>query len=199
MASICVFCASSTRIDQRYLELATAVGSAMAARGHDLVTGGGSVSSMGAIAAAVRAGGRQTVGVIPRALVDREVADHDADELVVTRDMRERKGLMDARSDAFLALPGGIGTLEEVLEVWVARTLGMHSKPVVVLDPWGTYAPLRAQVDVLVEEEFMRDDARDLLTWTTRVDDALDAIEAGLAAPQQPTRPAPEELLEAEP
>jgi uncharacterized protein (TIGR00730 family) len=199
MASICVFCASSVRIHPRYLDLATDVGTEIAARGHDLVTGGGSVSCMGAVARAVRAGGRRTVGVIPRALVDREVADHDATELLVTADMRARKGLMDARSDAFLALPGGIGTLEEVLEVWVARTLGLHAKPVVVLDPWDTYASLRAQVDALVRAEFVRPEACDLLTWTSTVEQALDAVEVGLATPQRPTRPAAEEILEAEP
>ncbi|MET0741011.1 MAG: TIGR00730 family Rossman fold protein [Candidatus Nanopelagicales bacterium] len=199
MASICVFCASSTRIDSRYLDLATAVGTEIAARGHDLVTGGGSVSCMGAVARAVRAGGRSTVGVIPRALVDREVADHDATELLVTGDMRERKGVMDARSEAFLTLPGGIGTLEELLEVWVARTLGMHAKPVVVLDPWDTYAPLRAQVEALVREEFVRPEARELLVWTSTVEEALDAVEAGLAIPPAPAQPAAEELLEAEP
>jgi uncharacterized protein (TIGR00730 family) len=199
MASICVFCASSTRIHQRYLDLAASVGTEIAARGHDLVTGGGSVSCMGAVARAVRAGGRRTVGVIPRALVDREVADHASTELLVTADMRERKGLMDARCDAFLALPGGIGTLEEVLEVWVARTLGLHAKPVVVLDPWDTYAPLRAQVDALVQEEFVRPEARDLLVWTSTVGETLDAVEAGLAVAPAPVKPAAEELLEAEP
>ena len=97
----------------------------------------------GAVAAGGPAAGGHTIGVIPRALVAMEVADHDADELVVTDDMRERKGIMDARSDAFLGLPGGLGTLEELLEVWVARSLGMHAKPIVVLDPDGTYAGLR--------------------------------------------------------
>ena len=106
---------------------------------------------MGAVARAARAGGAHTVGVIPQALLDLEVGDSDADELLVVDDMRTRKGLMDERSDAFLALPGGIGTLEELLEVWVARSLGLHAKPVVVLDVDGLFAPLRAQVDLLVE------------------------------------------------
>ena len=103
---------------------------------------------MGAVAAAARAGGAHTLGVIPQALVGWEVADDDADELVVTPDMRARKATMDERSDAFVALPGGIGTLEELLEIWVARSLGMHAKPVVVLDPDGTYAGLRGRRDL---------------------------------------------------
>ena len=123
VAAVCVFCSSSGRIDPSYVELAAAVGTELARRGHSLVSGGGSVSCMGAVARAARAGGAQTVGVIPRVLLDMEVADHDADELLVTDDMRARKGLMDARSDAFLTLPGGLGTLEELLEIWVSRTL----------------------------------------------------------------------------
>ncbi len=198
-AAVCVFCSSSERIDSRYLTLAVEIGTAVARRGHVLVTGGGSVSCMGAVARAARAAGGHTVGVIPQALVDLEVADHDADELVVTRDMRARKGEMDRRSDAFVALPGGLGTLEELLEVWVARSLGMHGKPVVVLDPDGVYDGLRRQVDDLVTSGFVRVQARDLLTWTTTVDDALDAVARGWAADGPVPLPTNDELIEAEP
>ena len=132
---------------------------------------------MGAVARAARAGGAHTVGVIPQALIDLEVADHDADELLVTDDMRARKGLMDDRADAFLALPGGLGTLEELLEVWVSRTLAMHAKPVVVLDPDGVYDPLRAQVDLLVERGFVREGAQAAVTWVRDPGEAFDAIE----------------------
>jgi len=182
MARICVFCSSSDRIAPEYIALATEVGAAVAARGHDLVSGGGRVSMMGAVAAAVRAGGGHTLGVIPQALVSMEVADTDADELVVTADMRERKGRMDAAADAFLTLPGGLGTLEELSEVWVAATLGMHTKPVVVLDPTGLYAPLHELVRTLADQGFMHQGASEALVWTTEVDAALDAIEAGLEA-----------------
>lgn len=200
MASVCVFCSSSGRIDPAYVDLAAAVGTELAARGHSLVSGGGSVSCMGAVARSARAGGARTVGVIPQVLLALEVADHDADDLLVTDDMRSRKGLMDERSDAFLTLPGGLGTLEELLEIWVSRTLAMHGKPVVVLDPDGLYAPLRAQVDLLVERGFVRDGARDALTWATTVGEAFDAIEAELAAGVAPTlTAAPDEVLEAEP
>ena len=198
MAAVCVFCASSSRIDRRYVQLAADVGTALAHRGHSLVSGGGDLSMMGAVARAAREGGARTVGVIPSALLELEVGDRDADELVVVDDMRTRKGLMDARSDAFLALPGGIGTLEELLEVWVARSLGMHDKPVVVLDVDGVYAPLRAQVDLLVERGFVRAPAVDALQWATSVDEALDLVEAGLAAPAT-FAPLAEEVLEAEP
>jgi uncharacterized protein (TIGR00730 family) len=197
VAAVCVYCASSSSIDPSYVELAAAVGTALAARGHTLVSGGGDVSSMGAVARAARAGGARTVGVIPRALLALEVGDQDADELLVVDDMRTRKGLMDERSDAFLTLAGGIGTLEELFEVWVARTLGMHTKPVVVLDADGLYAPLRAQLDLMVERGFVRPASMDALVWTSTVDEALDAVEAGLRHPLR-LQPTPAEVLEAE-
>jgi uncharacterized protein (TIGR00730 family) len=198
MAAICVYCSSSTSIDKQYVDLAADVGSELARRGHRLVSGGGDLSCMGAVARAARAGGAHTTGVIPAALLDLEVGDQDADELLVVDDMRTRKGLMDERSDAFLTLPGGLGTLEELLEVWVARFLGMHAKPVVALDPDGLFAPLREQVDVLVEKGFVRREAAAALTWATTVPEAFDVLEAELAAA---TRMAPhaDEALEAEP
>lgn len=203
MASICVFCSSSERIDPSYVALATELGTQLARRGHTLVSGGGRVSMMGAVARAVRAGGAHTTGVIPEALVGWEVADDDADELLVTPDMRTRKAAMDERSDAFIALPGGIGTLEELLEIWVSRTLGLHAKPVVVLDPDGTYDGLRALGQTLCDEGFVRDEALAVLTWASTVDAALDAVERELSAGVAPEAVMPvaaraRELLEAE-
>jgi uncharacterized protein (TIGR00730 family) len=174
---ICVFLASSQKIDQKYLALAEEVGSELARRGHTLVSGGATVSCMGAVARAARAGGGRTVGVIPQALVDIEVADHDSDELVVTTDMRERKGIMDARSDAFLVLPGGIGTLEELFEIWTTRTLGLHDKPLVLLDPWGLYAPLKELVEGMHEAGFTRPNVFDAISWTTTVEEAFQLLE----------------------
>lgn len=175
---ICVFCASSGRIDPKYGELAAEVGAELARRGHTLVSGGAVVSCMGRVARAVRAGGGRTIGVIPQALVDIEIADTEADELIVTADMRERKGVMDARSDGFLVLPGGIGTLEELFEIWTTRALGLHARPVVVLDPWGFYRPLRELVQGLNEAGFTRPDVLDLVTWATTIPEAFAALEA---------------------
>jgi uncharacterized protein (TIGR00730 family) len=197
VAAVCVFCSSSERIDPAYVDLAGAVGAELARRGHTLVSGGGSVSCMGAVARAARAGGAVTVGVIPRTLVDLEVADHDADELVVTADMRTRKAVMDERADAFLTLPGGLGTLEELLEIWVSRTLAMHGKPVVVLDPDGVFDPLRAQVDRLTERGFVRPAYRDAVHWVRDVGAAFDLL---VSLPSEPRlTAAPDEWLEAEP
>src|SRR3954467_11823460 len=173
MARICVFCSSSERIPPAHVELAAEVGAEIARRGHDLASGGGRVSMMGAVARGVPDGGRHTVGVLPRALVGLEVADEDADELVVTADMRERKGRMDAAADAFLALPGGLGTLEELLEVWVSRTLGMHDRPVVVLAPTGVLAGLADLVDKLVAQGFVRPLAAEAVSWAGSVEEAF--------------------------
>lgn len=194
MAAICVFCSSSEMIGRDYLELASDLGTEIAERGHSLVTGGGSVSMMGALARSVRAGGGYTIGVIPRVLLDKEIADHDADELVVVETMRERKGVMDSRSDAFIALPGGIGTLEELFEVWTARTLGMHDKPVVVLDPDGLFEQLRGQLDTLVAQGFLRRAALEAMVWTSSVEEAVALAEGSGATPP----PDEGELLESE-
>ena len=174
--NICVYCASAEPIDQAYLDLATDVGKRLAADGHGLVSGGGRVSMMGAVARAARAGGAYTVGVIPAHLVPYEVADTDADELIVVDTMRERKRVMDDRADAFLALPGGLGTLEELFEVWTAASLGMHTKPVAVLDPDGYYEPLWNYLDDLRARGFVRSAALDVLHRTTTVDEAFAAL-----------------------
>ena len=200
MATVCVYCAASETIAPHYVEIATEVGAELARRGHDLVTGGGSVSSMGAVSRAARAGGAHTIGVIPEALLKYEVADTGAAELIVTPDMRVRKGIMDDRSDAFLALPGGIGTLEELLEVWVARSLGLHDKPVVVVDPDGVFAPLRRQGELLLERGFLRREALEAVTWVGSAVEAFDALDAFWAAgPPVTRRPTAAEVLESDP
>jgi uncharacterized protein (TIGR00730 family) len=176
MSTICVFCASSERISPHYIDLATQVGAELARRGHSLVSGGGSVSCMGAVARAARAGGALTVGVIPEGLRLREVADLEADELVVTADMRTRKAEMDRRADGFLILPGGLGTLEELLEIWVARALAMHDKPIVILDPDGLFAPLREQMTSLVREGFAHQSALAEVAWASDTAHAFDLL-----------------------
>src|SRR3954469_14846317 len=199
MAAICVFCASSERIPPHYIELATQVGAELARRGHSLISGGGRVSCMGAVARAARAGGARTGGVIPQALLEWEIADEQADELVVSFDMRSRKGEMDGRADAFLTLPGGLGTLEELLEIWVARTLRMHDKPLVVLDPDGIFAPLREQVDLLVATGFARPEVQEALTWVQTAAQAIDVVEAEVRRVHAQPPPTSREVLEAEP
>jgi uncharacterized protein (TIGR00730 family) len=171
--SVCVYCSSSESIDARFVELAAEVGSRLAAAGYSLVSGGGRVSMMGAVARAARAGGARTTGVIPAHLIQYEVADTDVDDLVVVETMRERKREMDERSDAFIALPGGIGTFEELFEVWTAHSLDMHPKPVIVLDPFEFYAPLWAFLDDLRDQGFVRQKALDGLHRVDSVDAAF--------------------------
>lgn len=175
MISVCVYCASHEGIDGGHVALADAVGRGIADRGWSLVSGGGRVSMMGAVARAARAGGARTVGVIPRSMVEREWADHDSDELLVTDTMRDRKALMEAHADAFLALPGGLGTCEELLEVWTAGSLGLHDKPVVVLDPDGHYGGLLEWARGLVDRGFASGTALARLVVATDVHGALDA------------------------
>ncbi|MGI8814330.1 MAG: TIGR00730 family Rossman fold protein [Pseudonocardia sp.] len=173
--AVCVYCASADGISANHLELAEVLGRGIAARGWTLVSGGGRRSMMGAVARGARAGGARTVGVIPRSLVEREWADHDSDELLVTDSMRERKALMDAHADAFITLAGGLGTCEELFETWSARVLDLHTKPVVLLDPDGHYSGLLGWLRGVVDAGFARRGALDLLVVTTDVDAALDA------------------------
>lgn len=175
--SVCVYCASGP-VPQPHLDLAAEVGRKIAKRGWTLVSGGGRVSMMGELARAARADGGRTVGVIPRALLDKEVGDTEADELLVVDTMRERKGLMDAHASAFLTLPGGIGTCEELFEIWTSRYLGMHGKPVVLLDPDGHYQGLLDWLRNLADTGFASARSMEALRVTTDVDEALDLCAA---------------------
>ncbi|MFI6782692.1 TIGR00730 family Rossman fold protein [Micromonospora sp. NPDC050276] len=180
MAAICVFCASSRTLDQRWLDLAAETGAELARRGHTLVSGGGCVGMMGAVADGARSAGGRTVGVIPQSLVDLEVADLASDELLVTDSMASRKTLMIDKSDAFLTLPGGLGTLDELFEVWTTATLALHAKPMVLIDTDGFYRPLLDWLDALTDQTFLKPAGRDLLTVTTTVSEALNVLESRL-------------------
>ncbi|MFB7876047.1 MULTISPECIES: LOG family protein [unclassified Nocardia] len=178
--AICVYCSASTT-DPELIGLAARVGTEIARRGWSLVSGGGHVSMMGAVATAARAGGAHTLGVIPKHLVHREVADVDSDELVVTDTMRQRKQIMEQRADAFLALPGGIGTLEELFETWTGGYLGEHDKTVVVLDANGFYDGLFRWIDELYERNIMTRQARDRIIVVTDLAAAFAALEPAAA------------------
>jgi uncharacterized protein (TIGR00730 family) len=177
VAAICVFCASSSRIDGRWLDLAAEVGHEIGRRGHTLVSGGACVGMMGALADAARKAGAHTIGIIPQSLVDIEVADRQSDELLVTDGMLARKAIMIDKADAFLTLPGGIGTLDELFEVWTTGTLAIHTKPVVLLDVDGFYTGLTDWLDGLSRQGFLHANARDSLRVVGGVAAALDLIE----------------------
>jgi uncharacterized protein (TIGR00730 family) len=170
---IAVFCSSSPTIDSKFIDLAFNLGAGIARSGAELVSGGGHISAMGAISRGARSVGGRTVGVIPQKLVDIEFADHESDELIVVDSMRTRKAKIEDLSDAFITLPGGLGTLEELFEIWVGRYLKFHDKPVIILDPYGIYQPLHHLVEHLENENFVKPGMRDLLHWSTTVEDAI--------------------------
>jgi uncharacterized protein (TIGR00730 family) len=156
MNSICVFCGSSAGRDPAFAAAARAFGALLAHQRITLVYGGGHVGLMGVLADAVLEAGGRVVGVIPRALWDREVGHRALTELHVVETMHERKALMASLADAFVALPGGLGTLEEIFEVWTWGQLGIHAKPCGFLDVAGYYAPLLAFLDQAVARGLVR-------------------------------------------
>lgn len=170
---VCVFCGSNPGRSLTYRTLARDVASGLARAGHAIVYGGSSVGLMGLLANAAMAAGGRVVGVIPKALADAELAHDGLSELVVVGTMHERKAAMAARSDAFFVLPGGIGTLEELFEMWTWTQLGIHAKPIVLLDRTGFYDSLLAFLDHQVEEGFLKPVHRALLTRTGSVEHAL--------------------------
>jgi hypothetical protein len=173
-----VFCASSPGSDPRYIEAAREVGAALASRGVGIVYGGGRVGLMGALADAALAAGGQVIGVIPRELVDRELAHDGVTELRVVDSLAERKAVMAELADAFVALPGGIGTLDELSEVLSWAQLGLHAKPIVLLDVADYWRPLLAWLDRAVATEFVAPAHRALLVCESDLDGLLAAMEA---------------------
>jgi cytokinin riboside 5'-monophosphate phosphoribohydrolase len=185
--SVCVFCGSASGLPEVHRRAARELGGEIARRGHRLVYGGGNVGLMGEVARSVHQHGGTVFGAIPRALVDRELAYDPADELVVTDTLRERKAEMDARADAFVALPGGFGTLEELLEVLTLRQLRLHDRPIVVLNVAGYYEPFLAMVGAMVGQGFAPLGEGRLFQVATSAREAIDLAEAGPApVPGQP-------------
>ncbi|GAB7043803.1 MULTISPECIES: LOG family protein [Catenuloplanes] len=180
MAAICVFCASANNLEQRWLDLATETGRQIGARGHTLVSGGGCVGMMGAVADGARAAGAYTLGIIPQSLVDMEVADTASDELAITDGMMSRKSLMIEKSDAFITLPGGLGTLDELFEVWTTGSLAIHRKPMVLVNTDGFYDGLLTWLRSLTDANFVRERALADLIVADTLDAAFDALEPRL-------------------
>ena len=156
IASICVYCGTGIGASPVYEAAARELGTAMAQAGIRLVYGGGSLGLMGTLARSVIAGGGQVTGIIPGFLTDKEVMLDDVDELIVTADMHERKRLMFEHADAFVALPGGIGTLEETVEMMTWGQLGQHAKPVLLANVEGFWSPLLAMLDHMSAQGFIR-------------------------------------------
>jgi uncharacterized protein (TIGR00730 family) len=184
--SICVYCGSSPGINPAYAEAARTLGRAMAENGVGLVYGGGGLGLMGEIARTVLAHGGRVTGIIPEFLSVKGRMLLDATEVNVVDDMHDRKRLMFDRADAFVALPGGIGTLEELVEQLTWAQLGRHSKPIVVVDIEGFWSPLVELLAHLRREGFIRQDMDVRLRTVDRAEDVLDAVRAAA----EPARPA---------
>lgn len=179
LRSLAVFCGSTTGRDPAFVEAADRTGRALAERGIELVYGGGGTGLMGAVADGALAAGGHVTGVIPRALVDRELAHPGASELVVVDSMHERKAQMAQRAEAFIALPGGAGTLEEITEQWTWAQLTLHDKPCGFLDVAGFWQPVVAMLATMTREGFVRESQSGIVT----VEEDLDVLIERLADP----------------
>jgi uncharacterized protein (TIGR00730 family) len=178
MKRLCVFCGSSPGSRPAYLEATERLGRALVDRGLELVYGGASVGLMGCLAKTVMAGGGHVIGVIPSALVDREIALAGLDDLRVVPSMHERKAVMADLADGFLALPGGLGTLEELFEMLTWSQLGIHAKPCGLLNVAGYYDDLDAFLDKAVGEKFIRSEHRSMILAHEDPDEILDLMES---------------------
>lgn len=178
MKSICVYASSSEAVDHQYRDIAHRLGELITEHGHTLIYGGGCVGLMGVCARAVHAcGDGRVVGVITDKLVDLELAYQEADELVVTETMSERKRIMAERADAFIALPGGFGTLEEVMEILVLKQLWYHEKPCVFINVNGIYDHLFHFFDALIAEHFIKESHKAFFHVCTTAEDAYAYLE----------------------
>jgi uncharacterized protein (TIGR00730 family) len=180
-SSVCIFCGSQYGSDPAYRRTATALGELLGAAGVAIIYGGGHVGLMGAAADAAMAAGGEVIGLIPARLLEREVGHRAITKLITTRDMFERKQEMIDRADAFVILPGGLGTLDELLEVITLRQLGYHDKPIVVVNLDGYWDPFIALVDQVVAHDFALPSARTLYRVVDTVDQVLPTL--GIAPP----------------
>lgn len=187
MRRVCVYCSSSDRLSPGFYEVGTEFGRSLAQRGLVLVYGGGTTGIMGAVARGVKSAGGQVVGVIPEFMKGLELEFMEADEMVTVSTMRERKQAMEDRADAFVALPGGWGTLEEVMEILVLRQLQRHDKPTVFLNHAGYYDHLLAFFEHMIAERFGKDASRSFFAVRDTVPGVLDFLEG--YTPTQPDQP----------
>lgn len=175
--NICVFCSSSAAIAPTFFEVTTELGTLIAQHNHTLVYGGANVGLMGALARSVHTHGGKVVGVIPESIRNKGIAYEAADELVVTKDLRERKAVMEAHADAFVGLPGGFGTLEEMLEILTLKQLQFHNKPVIFVNTNGFYRNLFNHFEQLYQERFAKPDYRHLYFIAPDAASAISYIE----------------------
>ena len=177
--NICVYGAASTKIDKKYVEAVEALGRKIAERGHNLVFGAGGSGLMGAVARGVHEKGGRVTGVIPTFFLEQdiEIVFPECDEVIYTRDMRDRKEKMEELADAFVTVPGGVGTFEEFYEILTAKQLGRHVKPIALFDIDGYYDKLQEMMEHSIETKFINEECRVLYTLYTDADKMLEDIE----------------------
>jgi uncharacterized protein (TIGR00730 family) len=171
--NVTVYCASSRRLAEVYREAATSLGRAIALRGWGLIYGGDRAGLMGLVADGAAGAGGNVIGIMPERMMTADIVNERCSEMVVARDMRHRKEMLEARGDAMVALPGGLGTLEEFFEAVVGRQLGFHSKPIVLLNIAGYFLPLLAMVEHGIEHQFIKAECRELFFVAGSVEEAI--------------------------
>ena len=176
MKTVTIYGASSSRIDSEYTKIAGELGKLLAQNGIDCITGGGSEGMMGAVAKGVLESGGRVVGIIPQFMVDEGWGSTVLSEIIVTQNMHERKRLMAEKSDACIALPGGIGTMEELMEIITWRQLSLYNKPIVIFNVNGYYNPLLSMLEKAVEEKFMHSKNQEIWTVAYSPEEVLNAI-----------------------
>lgn len=175
--TICVYCSSSDAVDRAYFDAAAELGKALAARGDVLVYGGSDVGLMGKLAKTAKDSGGRVLGVMPVAIADHGISFDRADEMVITETLRERKEIMEKRSDAFVALPGGFGTLEELMEILTLKQLHYHTKPIALLNVNGFFEPLIALFEHLYKGNFAKPETRAIFGLCNSVSELFDYLD----------------------
>ena len=188
ISAVTVYCSSSRQLDPVYNHAGELLGAEIARAGWDLVYGGNRIGLMGLVADAARSGGGRVIGITPKLFVDKGFGDSLCDELIVTDNIRDRKALLEQRGDAFIALPGGLGTLEEIFEIITHRQLGNHDKPIVLVNIGGYYDSLIDLIERGVAEHFIKIESRQLFITAPTVHAAISYLRSGTS--HKPTRPA---------
>jgi len=176
ITNICVFCASSSQVSDLHFDTAKYLGEKIAKANYTLVYGGANIGLMGTLANSTLEHGGKVTGVIPQVIFDRALGHETIDNLIVTKDMYERKAQMSELADAFITLPGGFGTLEEVFEVITAKQLGIHSKPIIFVNSGNFYQKLIEHIEIMYAEKFAKSEYRHFYHVAEDVDDAMDYL-----------------------
>lgn len=184
--TVCVFSSSSSAVNSVYRDTAVDLGKRLGQEGFDLTFGGADVGLMGIIARTAQNHGAKVTGVVPRSLVEKGIAYQEADELIVSNNLRDRKEIIESKSDAFIALPGGFGTMEEIMEIITLKQLQLHNKPVVFINTNGYYDNLIAQFETGYQENFAKKDFKELYCVSKSAEDAVDYIKNNIPRKQLP-------------